>query len=98
MMPLYTANLAPAAFGTVEILINTAVLLMPLASLGVPEAVFRFVAGGENEYNVRAVGRKLLWLGLGLFFIILPFLWLFEVLRPYLLYLGVYVFLSVLHS
>ena len=39
LMPLYTAYLTPADFGTVDIIVSTAVLLIPLVSLNAPEAV-----------------------------------------------------------
>ena len=98
MLPVYTAHLSPAAFGTVDVLVNTAVLLLPLVSFGAPEAVFRFAAGGEAEEAVLAAGRKMLRFG----FLLLPpaitVLFLFRVLRPYLLHLTLYVCFSVLHS
>lgn len=98
MMPLYTACLTPASFGTVDILINTAVLLLPFVSLSAPEVVFRFAAGGYDQGEVLAVGRRLLIWGGFLLLAALPFLSFFEILRPYLLYLGFYVIFSVIHS
>ena len=98
MMPLYTACLTPASFGTVDILINTAVLLLPFVSLSAPEAVFRFAAGGYEEGAVLAVGRRLLLWGSFLLLAVLPLLGFFGILRPYLLYLGFYVVFSVIHS
>lgn len=98
LMPLYTASLSPAAFGTAEILINTAVLLLPLVSLNAPEAVFRFLAGGVDAAGVLRVGRRLLWAGLVVFLCLLPLLALYSVLRPFLFYLFFYVAASVWHS
>ena len=98
MMPLYTAHLSPAAFGTAEVLINTAALLLPWISLGAPEAIFRFVAGGSREAAVLPIGRKMLIGGFGLLLLLLPLLGLFSVFRPYLLYLLLYVIFAVLHS
>ena len=98
MMPLYTAYLLPADYGTADILINTAVLLLPFVSLSAPEAVFRFVAGGEEESEVLAVGRRLLTFGFSILVAVMPLLALFEVLRPFLLYLFCYVAFSVLHG
>ena len=98
MMPLYTACLTPASFGTVDILINTAVLLLPFVSLSAPEAVFRFAAGGYEEGAVLAVGKRLLLWGGFLLLGVLPILGFFEILRPYLLYLALYVIFSVIHS
>lgn len=98
MLPVYTAHLTPAAFGTVDVLVNTAVLLLPLVSFGAPEAIFRFIAGGEAEGEVLTVGRKMLRLGFLLLLLALPFLFLFDILRPFLLHLILYVFCSVLHG
>lgn len=98
MLPLYTAHLTPAAFGTVDILVNTAVLLLPFVSLCAPEAVFRFAAGGSDEAAVLEVGKKLLRRGLLLLLTILPLLAFFRIFRPYLLYLFCYVTASVWHS
>ena len=98
MIPLYTASLTPAAFGTVDILINTAVLLLPLVSISAPEAVFRFAAGGYDEGEVLAVGREMLLFGSFLLLLALPILGIFDIFRPYLLYLFFYVLFSVIHS
>lgn len=98
MMPVYTAYLTPADFGTADIVVNTAVLLLPLVSFGAPEAVFRFVAGGYDEGVVVAVGKKFLKIGFTILMIVLPFLAFFEILRPYLLHLFCYVLFSVLHG
>ena len=98
MMPIYTAALSPASFGTVDILVNTAVLLIPLVSMGAPEAVFRFLAGGGREADVLAVGRSLLGIGGLLLLLLIPLFWLSTFYRPFVLYLFCYVALAVFHS
>lgn len=98
MMPFYTAYLTPADFGTADIVINTAVLLLPFVSLGAPEAIFRFVAGGYDEGAVLAVGRRLLFVGVAMLAALLPLFGLFKVLRPFLPYLFFYVAFAVWHS
>ncbi len=98
LLPLYTACLSPAAFGTVDVLINTAALIVPIVSLNAPETVFRFVAGGKSEGEVLAVGRLLLLLGTGVLLLLLPILSLIGALRPYLFLLVLYVVAAVLHS
>ena len=97
LMPLYTAALTPEGFGRAEIIINTALLLLPLATLSAPEAVFRFLAD-ESERGVVRVGWRMLGCGLGLFALLMPLLSLFAALRPYLLYLLCYVVAAALHS
>ena len=98
LMPLYTAALTPSDFGRVDILINTAVLLLPLCSLYAPECVFRFVVGGEDEERVLAVARRLLLWGGGLMAVILPLLGVFASVRPYWIHLVLYVLAATFHS
>ena len=98
LMPLYTAILTPEEFGRAEIVVNTALLLMPFASLGASDGVFRFLAGGKGERETLLAGQKLLLAGGIGFAAILPLLAFFEGLRPYLFYLFFYVLASVAHS
>ncbi|MBR6727589.1 MAG: lipopolysaccharide biosynthesis protein [Clostridia bacterium] len=98
LMPLYSASLTPSEFGTVDILISTAVLLLPLCSAYAPETAFRFIAGGEREGAVLAVGRRLLWRGSGLFCVLLPLVGLVPATRPFLWHLLCYVSAATLHS
>lgn len=98
LMPLYTAALTPAQFGSVDILINTAALLLPLISLHLPETIFRFAAEGENEGAVLAVGKRFLWVGGLILCLVMPFLAAFAALRPYLIHLFCYVAAATLHS
>ncbi len=96
LLPLYTSVLSPAEFGMADILVSTAVLLLPLASLYAPEAVFRFYTAGERG----AIRCGLLLLGIGncTFALLLPLLGFSVLLRPYLGLLYLYVFCSILRS
>ncbi len=96
MLPLYTAALTPAEFGVADVLVSTAVLLLPIVSLHAPEAVFRFRAGGEQ--GTVSVGGSFLLLGLAVFAACLPLIGLSERLRPYVWLLYAYVAASVLRS
>ncbi|MBQ8344642.1 MAG: oligosaccharide flippase family protein [Clostridia bacterium] len=98
MMPLYSAALTPAEFGRVDILVNTAVLLIPLCALYAPEAVFRFAAGGEREGDVLAVGGWLLRRGGVILAVVLPIIAFFSALRPYVLHIALYVLAAIFHS
>lgn len=51
LMPLYTAFLSPAEYGTAELISGTASLLMPLACVGVTNGIFRFVAEKETDFS-----------------------------------------------
>ena len=98
LMPLYTSALSPAEFGTVDILVSTAVLLLPLCTLYAPESVFRFCVGGEEEGRVLAVGRWLLRRGSVMLPVALSLLCAFDVLRPFWLHLLLYVTAATLQS
>lgn len=96
MLPLYTAAMDPAEFGVADILVSTAVLLLPIVSLHAPEAVFRFRVKGEQ--GTLWAGMTALFLGLCAFALCLPFLALSSVLRPYVWLLYFYVAASLCRS
>lgn len=95
LMPLYTAALGPARFGTADVLVSTAILLIPFVSLGMPEAVFRFGARGENgEDAVFTTGVFCFFAGMALFLLLCPLFLLSAFFRPYVPVLFLYVFAS----
>jgi len=96
LLPLYTAALTPAEFGTVEIFVTTAVLLIPVASCYAPQALFRFVAQGE-EGSV-FVGGILMLFGFLFTLFLLPLGALAGMSGGYRGLLLAYIFSSVLHS
>lgn len=49
MLPVYSYVLSTAEFGTVDIYLTTLNLLVPVVSLSIFDAVFRFVIGSDNE-------------------------------------------------
>ena len=49
LTPLYTAYLTPDEFGIVELVVQTANMLMPLVSLGINQSVLRFGMDGETD-------------------------------------------------
>ena len=49
LTPLYTHCLTTAEFGIVDLVVQTANLLMPLVSLGINQAVLRFGMDGETD-------------------------------------------------
>ena len=83
LMPIYTAFLTPADFGVVDIVVSTAVLLIPLVSLNASEAVFRFCAGGEEESAVFSSGFLMTLMGTLLFLLCAPLFRFSSVLFPY---------------
>lgn len=66
LMPLYTALLSPAEYGTAELITGTANLIMPFACVGVTSGIFRFAAErGTDREGVFSSGAVLLLAGLG---------------------------------
>ena len=52
-MPIYTAVLTPDRFNSVDLMTQTANLLIPLVSLGVPNSIIRF--GLDKKYSKSGV-------------------------------------------
>ena len=64
MVRFYTKHLSPADYGTADLITQAANLLIPLLSLGITDAVFRFAAerrGGRTE--AFSVGLRVITLG-----------------------------------
>lgn len=96
MLPLYTTALDPSEFGVVDILISTAVLLLPIVSLHAPEALFRFRLEGER--GALAGGGIYLLIGFLLFLVSVPLFGFSSLLSSYRWILFFYVVTSVLRS
>lgn len=66
LMPLYTALLSPAQYGTAELITGTANLIMPFACMGITTGIFRFAAErSSNQREVFSSGIALLGVGFG---------------------------------
>lgn len=98
LMPLYTACLSPAEFGTADVLISTAVLLLPMITLNAPEAVFRFVAGGQDRAKTVGAGLFSVLPGMLIFLLSLPFFGRSALFAPYLFPFFLYVIAADFHS
>ena len=53
LMPFYTAILSTSEFGTADIISQTANLLIPLASVGICDGLFRFTLDAQKEDKKR---------------------------------------------
>ena len=53
LMPIYTSVLSPDQFNTVDLMTQTANLLIPFVSLGIPNSIIRF--GLDKNYSKRGV-------------------------------------------
>ncbi len=92
LMPIYTTLLSSEQFGVADILTQTANLLIPLASLGVSNGLFRFALDTDKEGKKRAFSSCMLVFLLG----IIPLAALIPLLRFFAIYRG-YVWLVLLY-
>lgn len=64
LMPFYTSILSTAEFGTADLIAQTANLLIPLASVGICDGIFRFTLdASDNKKQVLSTGVAVLSAG-----------------------------------
>ena len=99
LMPLYTAYLSTAQFGTAELITSTANLLIPLACVGISNGIFRFAA--EKHADQAAVFSSSLTLlggGTAIFLLLSPILFCVPYFDGYVWLIPLYVILANLQS
>lgn len=99
MVRFYTGYLTPAEYGTADLITQTANLLIPLVSLDITEAVFRFAAdrqgGREDAFNV---GLRTVAIGSAGLLLVIALLWEIPAVREYGLLLANFVIASCGHA
>ena len=99
LMPLYTAWLTTAEFGTAEMIAGIANFLIPIACVGISTGIFRFAAEREaDQTKVFSSSVALLGLGLGGFLLLSPILFLIPYCRPYVWLVVFYVLFADLQA
>lgn len=99
MVRFYTGVLTPADYGTADLIMQTANLLLPLVSLGITNGVFRFALDRkEQRRSIFTIGFYTILVGSLILLAALPLLSNSESLREYTLLIGVYTLASCLHS
>lgn len=98
LTPLYTKYLTTAEFGTVDLVVQTANLLMPLVSLGINQAVLRFGMDGETDRgSVLTTGLAINLLGFGAFALLYPLIRLIPTIGEHALLVYLFIFCSITH-
>jgi len=98
LTPLYTDTLTPDEFGFVELVVQTANLLMPLVSLGINQAVLRFGMDGETDRgSVLTTGLVVNIAGFLLFLLFYPLVRMIPDFGEYALLTYLFVFSSITH-
>ena len=98
LTPLYTKYLSPDEFGIVELVVQTANLLMPLVSLGINQAVLRFGMDGETDRgSVLTTGLTVNLLGFLVFLLFYPLVRLIPAFGEHALLIYLFIFCSITH-
>lgn len=99
MVRFYTGYLTPAEYGTADLITQTANLLIPLVSLDITDAVFRFAAerrGGRTE--AFSVGLRVITLGSAGLLLVIALLQGVPAIRAYGFLLASFVIASCCHA
>ena len=99
MVLFYTGYLTPAEYGTADLITQTANLLIPLVSLDITDAVFRFAAerrGGRTE--AFSVGLRVITLGSAGMLLVIALLQGIPAVRAYGFLLASFVIASCCHA
>ena len=98
LTPLYTKYLSPDEYGIVDLVVQTANLLLPLVSLGINQAVLRFGMDGETDRgSVLTTGLLINLSGFGAFLLLYPLVRLIPKIGEHALLIYVFIFCSITH-
>jgi len=95
---LYTGYLNPGEYGTLDLIIQSVNLLIPIVSLGMNTAVLRFAMDGETDRTtVLSTGLAIDLIGFGVFLLLTPLIRLIPDIGAYTLWMYLYIFCSLVH-
>ena len=98
LTPLYTHCLNPDEFGVVELVVQTANMLMPLVSLGINQAVLRFGMDGETDRgSVLTTGLAVNIIGFLVFLLFYPVVRLIPAIGDHALLVYLFIFCATTH-
>ena len=98
LTPLYTHCLEPEEFGIVELVVQTANMLMPLVSLGINQAVLRFGMDGETDRgSVLTTGLAVNIIGFLIFLLFYPVVKLIPAIGDHALLVYLFIFCATTH-
>ena len=98
LTPLYTYTLTKAEFGIVELVVQTANLLMPLVSLGINQAVLRFGMDGETDRgSVLTTGLAVNIIGFLIFLLFYPVVRMVPTIGEHALLVYLFIFCATTH-
>ena len=99
LMPLYTRVLSDAEYGITDLIVQTGNLLLPLASLGIVNAVIRFgLERHVRKSDVFTTGLATILTGFCIMLLLYPLLDLLDFLSGYTALIYAFVLMSSLRS
>ncbi len=101
LVPLYTSALSPDQFGIVDLIAQTANILIPIFTLTISEAALRFGMDAKDDFEkkkVYTVSLTVAFAGLALMAVIFPVLSKLSYLKGFSLILYIYVWTSSLRQ
>ena len=99
LMPLYTAWLSAAEYGTAELITGISNFLIPVACVGISNGIFRFAAErNADQVAVFSSSIALLGMGLGAFLVLSPLLMTVSYFRDHVWLIVLYVLFANLQS
>jgi Membrane protein involved in the export of O-antigen and teichoic acid len=99
LMPLYTRVLTAEDYGTVDLIVQSANLLIPIVSLGIMNSVIRFgLDKGYSKKGVFTTGLVCIGGGFAVFLALFPFVGKLPFLKEYMWLLYGYVLCACLRS
>ena len=94
-MPLYTRILSQSEYGTVDLIVQTANLLIPIVSVGITNGIIRFgLDKAVRKEDVFSVGITTCLIGFGVFLLFYPLIDRLDFLDGYTVLLYLYVLMS----
>ncbi len=99
LMPIYTAVLAPGQFNAADLVTQTANLLIPVVSLGIPNSIIRF--GLDKKYSKRGVftiAAFTYFTGFAILGLFYPVISKLEFVQGYVFYLYLYLICSCMRT
>lgn len=93
LLPLYTNILTAAEYGTIDLLLIIGMILVPILTLNISEAVMRFLLDKDlKEYEILNISYFIIFLFFILSIILVPIFSLFDVIANYTYLFALYVF------
>lgn len=99
LMPLYTRLLSPADYGIMDIIVQTANLIVPIAFISISEAVIRYgLDKNTKKSDVFTTGISTCFKGFLVLLLFLPLLKLYPTISDYIVLIYIYVISACLRA